>query len=95
MTSFAPYLSFPVQVGTWTGNRKAVPDGVRLHCMGRGLHLDLDQCGSGEMANTLALGASAARLGGSSPPFRTNLDQVSAQRPTSWFPGCRSNLGAS
>ena len=30
------------------------------------------QCGSGEMANTLALGASAARLRGSSPLFRTN-----------------------
>jgi hypothetical protein len=27
--------------------------------------------GSGEMANTLALGASAARLAGSSPAFRT------------------------
>src|SRR5580658_8544221 len=30
------------------------------------------RCGSGEMANTLALGASAARLAGSSPAFRTN-----------------------
>jgi hypothetical protein len=29
-------------------------------------------CGSGEMANTLALGASAERLRGSSPLFRTN-----------------------
>lgn|GEM_PF-6772049 len=29
-------------------------------------------CGSGEMANTLALGASAERLAGSSPAFRTN-----------------------
>jgi hypothetical protein len=28
-------------------------------------------CGSGEMANTLALGASAERLAGSSPAFRT------------------------
>ena len=28
--------------------------------------------GSGEMANTLALGASAERLAGSSPAFRTN-----------------------
>ena len=31
------------------------------------------QCGSGEMANTLALGASAARLRGSSPLFRTKI----------------------
>ncbi len=36
-----------------------------------GFLLTLRACGSGEMANTLALGASAARLAGSSPAFRT------------------------
>ena len=37
-------------------------------------------CGSGEMANTLALGASAARLRGSSPLFRTKSKLMSLHR---------------
>jgi hypothetical protein len=36
-------------------------------------NVETGDCGSGEMANTLALGASAERLAGSSPAFRTNL----------------------
>ena len=43
-------------------------------------------CGSGEMANTLALGASAERLAGSSPAFRTSYipEDLEADRKAGW-----------
>ena len=50
---------------------KAPPDSKPPDAQKHEIPLSWNQRGSGEMANTLALGASAERLRGSSPLFRT------------------------